>query len=194
MADDFDDELYNVYNTAKDDAYGNTDIYADYKDALSGDEPQDGSHMDMQGSDPQGQADTAASNMGMMDSSDHNVSGQGAGMQAGSAADDEGGDASGDNNPQQQMLKALQQQQQQQAMMNNWGQFQPNPYQFAMYQQALQQMMMNPYQLQQMMQRQFRQQQPSPTQQPQQQQQQQQQQNVDEGPPSVASAANQDEG
>ncbi|KAI8146828.1 hypothetical protein BJV82DRAFT_398920 [Fennellomyces sp. T-0311] len=162
MADDFDDELYNVYNTVKEDSYGNTDIYGDdYKDALTGDEPQQESKEEPY--DPS--AATA-------DPSPHR--------------DDE----NKQQQQQQQYMGYSPQRQPQQPMM--WGGFPPNMYQYAAYQRTLQQMA-NPYQMQQMFQRHFRQQQ----QQQQQQQQFQQQAGDEEGsrkPPPVASAANQDEG
>ncbi|KAI8388733.1 uncharacterized protein BYT42DRAFT_561041 [Radiomyces spectabilis] len=168
MADDFDDELYNVYNGAKEDSYSNVDIYGgDYNGTTSQD---DGANAGTEGYEPSSSPTGQYRDQPEYDDQDQN------------GQHNEGSEEKED---QKDMRYS-----QQQMMMNNWRGFQANPYQYAAYQRNLQQMM-NPYQMQQMFQRQMRQ----PQQQP------MMQGNQDDMGGSsgsanhpVASAANQDEG
>lgn len=138
---DFDDELYNVFSADKDDDYSKTDIYAEeVKDTSPADQEKDASHE---------QSNSEAPNDGAYDADQYDQNNE---SQA---------------SPQQQQMQQMQQQMQpqqmqnmmefmnnpqNQAMMGAWG-FQ-NPY--AMFQRF---QMANPYQFQQMMQQQMRMQQ-----------------------------------
>lgn len=159
MADDFDDELYNVYNTVKDDAYGNTDIYTDdYKDTVTTEEPQSTvkqNQPEEEGYDPASPSTnypnttTSAPTTAVPKES---APPQQTEQDQEQNVEETGGGGDGLYQPQGMSYAP------QPAMMAGWGQFQPNPYQYAAYQRTLQQMA-NPYQIQQMFQRQFRQQQ-----------------------------------
>ncbi|KAI8641178.1 hypothetical protein BD408DRAFT_418525 [Parasitella parasitica] len=128
MSDNFDDDLYNVYNGAgKEDTYNDEDLY--------GEDPVEFKEEDVE-------------------------------VKVEASPEPENDDNDDNQNEQQSTQQKHQQQQQ-----GNWG-YQPNAYQqyMAAYQRSFQQQMVaNPYQMQQMIQRQMRQQMP-------QQQQQQQQQ------------------
>ncbi|KAI9321753.1 hypothetical protein BX666DRAFT_1905291 [Dichotomocladium elegans] len=213
MADDFDDELYNVYNTAQEDAYSNTDIYAeDYKDESDALDKQNTSSNESKEVASAGAVAAGSFDERGDDRHDHNTSTGYDRSKDNTAPHDpahdsdqhspnfSSGGAGGNPYQQQQQQMFMNFPQQQQAMMGGWNQFPPNPYQYAMYQRAMQ-LAMNPYQLQQMMQRQMRQQQPhyhsNSSQQSSQPASGSPGNNEDADlrqPPSVASAANQDEG
>jgi hypothetical protein len=169
MSDDFDDDLYNVYNAGKEDTYNDEDLY--------GEDPVDVKEEFV---------DANSGNLSDFHQQDHQQQQQ-----------------EQDNEQQQQQLSDMQQRQQQQRQQqmkymqqqggSNWG-YQPNAYQQYMvaYQRSLQQQMAaNPYQMQQMIQRQMSQHFP------QQQYTKPRQTRTDDSggdKPIVASAANTDEG
>lgn len=173
MSDDFDDDLYNVYNGAgKEDTYNDEDLY--------GEDPVDAKE------------EFVDANSGNLDDF-HQQDGE---QQQREQEQDNDQPQLSDNIQQRQQQQQMKYMQQQQGG-GNWGQ-QPNAYQQYMvaYQRSLQQQMAaNPYQMQQMIQRQMSQHMP-------QQQhynkprQQQQSRDVTDGAdkPIVASAANTDEG
>ncbi|KAL7325453.1 hypothetical protein PS15p_207929 [Mucor circinelloides] len=122
MSDDFDDDLYNVYNGAgKEDTYNDEDLY--------GEDPVEFKEED---------------------------------VEVKVEATPEPEDAHDDDHQNQQQYNDSPQKQQQQQQQGNWG-YQQNAYQqyMAAYQRSFQQQMAaNPYQMQQMIQRQMRQQMP----------------------------------
>jgi hypothetical protein len=138
MSDDFDDDLYNVYNGGgQEDSYNDEDLY--------GDDPVTDIKEEEVKAEPEEKDDTFAAVDSQSDQQDESIP--------------------SDQHTQQVLQQQQQRQQmryQQQQQNNNWGNFQGNPYQqyMAAYQRNLQQQMaMNPYQMQQMIQNQMRQQQ-----------------------------------
>ncbi|CAO3651571.1 unnamed protein product [Mucor hiemalis] len=164
MSDDFDDDLYNVYNGGgQEDTYNDEDLY--------GEDPV----VDVNVERTQTEKEQTTTEHDQHDASDETQNNQ-----------------QEDEQPHQQQNQQQQQRYQQQNMMNNNNMnlgFQGNPYQqyMAAYQRNLQQQMaMNPYQMRQMFQRQMRQRMP------QQQQQQQQQQQNHKAQPYVKKESNDD--
>lgn len=143
MSDDFDDDLYNVYNGGgQEDTYNDEDLYGE--DPVVDVKPEGAQTENEEVITAHDQHDASEETQNTKQEDDQSYQQQ---------------------NEQQQQQQQQQQRYHQQNMMNNnmnWG-FQGNPYQqyMAAYQRNLQQQMaMNPYQMQQMFQRQMRQQMP----------------------------------